>query len=30
VNPGDFTGIDELEVVPVPHPDAAEPERSGE
>jgi hypothetical protein len=29
VNPGDFTGIDELEVVPVPHPDAAEPERSG-
>lgn len=25
VNPGDFTGIDDLEVIPVPHPDAAEP-----
>ncbi|HSL81788.1 MAG TPA: type II toxin-antitoxin system VapC family toxin [Thermoanaerobaculia bacterium] len=25
VNPGDFAGIDELEVVSVPHPDAAEP-----
>jgi len=25
VNPGDFTGIDDLEVVAVPHPDAAEP-----
>lgn len=24
VNPGDFTGIDDLEVVPVPHPEAAE------
>lgn len=25
VNPGDFTGIDDLEVVPVSHPDAPEP-----
>lgn len=25
VNPDDFTGIDDLEVVPVPHPDVAEP-----
>lgn len=25
VNPEDFAGIDELEVVSVPHPDAAEP-----
>ena len=25
VNPGDFTGIDDLEVVPVPHSDAGEP-----
>ena len=25
VNPADFAGIDELEVVSVPHPDAAEP-----
>ena len=23
VNPGDFSGIDDLEVVPVPHPDAS-------
>ncbi len=26
VNPGDFDGIDDLEVVPVPHPDALTPE----
>jgi hypothetical protein len=25
VNPDDFSGIDDLEVVPVPHPDIAEP-----